>query len=119
MLSDLINRPCVILRRLEGATTDDYGNEIPVEESVETVCELQLRTSRGDSEPGGQGEFSDTDWLLFLLPGTEIRTGDSVEVDGQTYEMVGDPWHARNPRTQQPSHVEAQLRRTASTGDLS
>ena len=117
MLSQLINRPCVIHRRLDTGTTDDYGNLIPDTLDVAAVCELQLRTSRGDNEPDRLGELSDTDWVAYFLPGTVINTGDTLEVDGQRYEMVGEPWHARNPRTQQASHIEAFLRRTASTGD--
>jgi hypothetical protein len=118
-LEDLLNRPCTITRRSESGTIDDYGNDIPDEETVETVCELQQRTRLTDGEPAGQGELSDTRWLLVLPAGTDIRTGDTVEVDGQVYEMFGDPWPARNPRTQEESHVECNLRRTAGTGDAS
>lgn len=110
MLSTLINRPCTIIRRHEGTTRDAHGNLIPDEEEVETVCELQQRQR---SEGDDAGELSDTRWMLFLPAGTEIDTGDGVVVDGQTFEMVGDPWNARNPRTQQESHIEATVRRTA------
>lgn len=109
-LTTLINRPCTITRRSESGNTDDYGNDVPDEETVETVCELQ-QTQR--MEPGNEGELSDTHWTLFLLPGTEISGADVVTVDGESYEVVGDPWNARNPLTQLPSHIEASLRRTA------
>lgn len=114
MLSTLINRPCVITRRLSTGSEDDYGNLIPDESTIETVCELQQKQR---TEPAGQGELSDTQWTLFLLPGDTLRTGDVVTVDDEDYEVVGEPWQARNPRTQLLSHVEATLRRTASTGD--
>lgn len=82
---------------------------MPAEATVETHCELQ---QRGRSEPGSAGELSIGDWVAFFPAGTELTTGDTVTVDGQDYEVAGDPWHARNPRTQTASHVEASLKRT-------
>lgn len=115
MLSQLINRDCTIIRRLESSTTDAHGNEVPEEDLVTTVCEVQQQQRQ---EQGLAGELSDTRWLGFFLPGVELRTGDAVDVDGLgTFELVGDPWPARNPRTQQESHVEATLRRTEGTED--
>lgn len=111
MLAQLLNRPCTILRRSESGSEDDYGNEIPDEQQVETVCELQQRSRQ---EPGNEGELSDTSWLAIFPAGTELDTGDGLLVDDQKYEMVGDPWIARNPRTRAVSHVEATLRRTES-----
>ena len=109
-LSTLLNRPCTIIRRSESEDLDAHFNPILEEVEVQTVCELQQQ--RRD-EPGDHGELSDTRWLLILPAGTAIDTGDGVVVDGDTYEMVGDPWPARNPRTQEESHIEATLRRTA------
>jgi hypothetical protein len=113
-LSELINRDCSITRRTASGSTDDYGNEVATETTVDTVCELQQRNR---SEPDAAGEFSDADWMLILPAGTEITTADTVTVDGQDYEVVGDPWPARNPRTREPSHVEATVRRTAGAFD--
>src|SRR5688572_27552760 len=114
MLETLINRPCQILKRLESTTEDRYGNGIPDEAVIDTVCELQQR--RRD-EPDDQGELSDTYWDLFLPAGTDVNTGDVLIVDGDRYELFGDPWQARNPRTRVESHIEATVRRTASAGD--
>lgn len=110
MLSTLINRPCTIWSRSASTDVDELGDAIDDETATETVCELQQHQR---SEPGDQGEFSDTGWLLFLLPGTALDTSDQVEVDGQVFEVVGAPWEVRNPRTQTVSHIEATLRRTA------
>lgn len=111
MLSQLLNRPCTITSRTASGEIDESGDETYTPTTVETVCELQQR--RRD-EPDAQGEFSDTDWLIFLPAGTAIDTSDTVTVDGVTYEVVGDPWPARNPRTQTVSHVEASLRKAGS-----
>jgi hypothetical protein len=108
MLATLINRPCKLIRRSESGTTDDYGNDIPSEIVVDTVCELQQR--RRD-EPSDQGELSDTVWDAFFLPTEDVRTDDALVVDGGLYEFVGDPWTVRNPRTAADSHIEATARR--------
>lgn len=113
-LETLVNRTCKIVRRLPSDDYDKYGREIPLEDIVDTVCELQQQ--RRD-EPDDQGELSDTRWNLFVKPGTDLRTGDAVIVDGEEYEMVGDPWTARNPRTKAVSHLECTLRRTAASDD--
>lgn len=109
-LAQLLNRPCTIVRRSASGSTDVYGNDVPTETSVSALCELQQHRS---DEEDDQGEVSDTLWKLYLPKDTAVRTGDGVIVDGETYEVVGDPWHARNPRTKAESHIEATLRRTA------
>ena len=46
-----------------------------------------------------------------------MNTSDTVIVDGQEYELVGEPWDARNPRTRAQSHIEATVRRTRGADD--
>lgn len=110
-LARIINRPCTIVRRVASEEKDELGNETTEPVKVETVCELQ-------QQPGfrreDEGEVSDTRWTLFLLPGEEIGVGDAVQVSGAgEYEVFGEPWSARNPRTGQESHIEVAVRRTA------
>lgn len=112
-LSQLLNLPVTILRR-SGGTDDGYGNLVPGEDDVGTVGELQQVRRE---EAGGAGELSDTEWLLILPPDAEINTGDAISIEGRHYELIGDPWVARNPRTQAISHVECTLRRTAGAED--
>lgn len=109
-----MNRPCTLLQRSEGETEDDYGNPIPVETAVETVCEIQQqqRFEREDAD-----ELAESRWLLILPIEQSVNTGDAVVVDGETYELVGDPWRVRNPRTGIHSHIEATVRRTSGPGD--
>ncbi len=104
-----LSRPCVVTARADSGTLDDYGNPTVAETTTETVCELQQQRR---SEAGDQGETSDTHWLLVLPPETLIESADTVTVDGDVYEVVGDPWHAVLPSTGLETHVEASLRRT-------
>jgi len=109
MISDLLTLPATIVRRSsDGTILDIYGNEIPSETRLNTVCELQQqrRTEEGDAVAVG-------DFVLFLPPDTLLDTNDVVIVDGRQYEVIGPPWYARNPRTGQQHHVECSLRRTS------
>lgn len=107
-LTALLNRPCTITTRADGTADDGYGNPTPVATTVTTVCELQQKTR---DEPADEGELSVTQWLAIFPAGTILPTSATVTIDGQVYEVIGDSWAARNPRTQQPSHVEATLKR--------
>ncbi len=116
-LAERINRPCVIITRSNTGTVDDYGNEIPTEGTVETVCEAQPRSS---VEPENMGQLSDEDWTLFFLPADKsyINTASAVWVpDLAEFEVVGAPLPWRNPRTQVESHVHVNVRRTAGSED--
>lgn len=112
MLNQLLNRACIIEARIPGGR-DEYNNETDTVVEVETVCELQQRQRTEVSSTGGRTEVSSTEWLLVLPAGTDLSTGDAVVVDGDRYEVIGEPWQARNPRTSQMSHVEATLKRTS------
>lgn len=109
-LQALLNRPCTITHRAPGTTTDQYGNLVQDVVADTTVCELQAQVGADEAD----GVITEN-WTLFLPAGTLIDGGDAVTVDGDTYEVQGAPWHARNPRTQAQSHVECRLRRTTGT----
>jgi hypothetical protein len=100
-----------IVRRSE--VDDDAFDPAPGETLVVTIGELQ-QTQR--TEPVAEGELSVTTWLLVLPAGTVIDTGDGVIADGSVYEVIGDSWRARNPRTRLESHVECTIKRTGGEG---
>lgn len=104
------------MTRSSTGATDDRGDAVPDTDEVATVCELQQERRQ---EKDQQGELSDTQWVAYFLPGEDLSTADALIVDGQEFELVGDPWQARSPRTQEVSHVEVTLRRTAGSEDAS
>lgn len=108
----LINRSCTVIRREASDEVTPYGDKVRDEVSVSTRCELQQR-GRGE----GEDDISDTRWLAIFLPSEKIHAGYALIVDGETYEVEGEPWRARNPRTQVVSHIEATVRRTGGQGD--
>lgn len=111
-LTTLINTPCTLVLSASSDDADDYGDITGGEPTLrETVCELQQR--RRD-EPGGQGEFSDTEWRVYFLPDEQgLDTADALIVEGARYEFVGDPWLAK-VGTPAMHHIEATVRRTGS-----
>lgn len=109
-----LTRACTILHRVPDGTDDD-GNEKYRDEPVDAVCSLQQEDRE---EPGGSGEFSDTRWLIVLNPDQVVDTAAAVVVDGDTFEVVGEPWAVWNPWEQRFNHVELTARRTAGAGDI-
>lgn len=116
-IENRINRPCVIVTRTESGTTDPYGNEIPNEGAIETVCEAQPRSS---VEPENQAELSEEDWTLFFLPADIglVSTADAIWIpDLFECEVVGAPMPWRNPRTRQEHYLHVNVRRVAGAED--
>lgn len=115
-LAELTQRPCTIIRRSvdDNAAEDSHGNKIPTENQVETTCYFQQdqRLERAEDD-----ELGESKGLAIFRADEALHTGDAVVLDGETYELVGDPWRVENPRTQTTSHVEVTLRRTAGPGD--
>lgn len=117
-IAQLLNLPATIVHRDDSGDEDDYGNAKVTETRVDTVCELQ-RAFRATEEDERLGETSDTLWNVYLPAGTLVSTAAALEIDGQTFELVGEPWAVRNPRTGVESHMEARVRRVAGAGDAS
>lgn len=107
----LLTRSVTLLTRTKSGT-DDYGNTQWDTTEREVQGELQrVQQGEGD-EPGSAGEFSATEWRLFLsaADGPAVVTSDAVEVDGATYEVVGAPWAVWDPKRGQVHHVEVALK---------
>lgn len=114
----LLTLPCTIQNRATGAAQDGFGNPVLAAsgEPVETVMELQ---QQGRTEDDDRGQVGEATWLAIWPAGTTVDEYAQVTTGGATYEVVGPPWAARNPRTRQASHVEATLRRTSGTTEES
>jgi hypothetical protein len=112
-IAGLLTLDCTITSRAGSGTIDDYGDETTDETTVTTVCELQQQQRNETTDPG---TIADSTWLLILPAGTTIGPGDSVTINGDGYELVGEPWAARNPRTELASHVECTVKRVVGAG---
>lgn len=112
-LTALLNRDCTIIRRTTSGTLDADGNDVPGETEVQTVCCLQQARRE---EPAGQGEVSDTEWRVYLAFNESVHTGDAIEVGGESFEVVGEPWRAQDG-SEDMWHLEVTVRRTAGSSD--
>lgn len=105
-LEHLLTRSATLVLRVAVDPTDPDA-ELEAVDGDETSCELQ-QTNETD---GLDGRVQSTTWRLWLPAGVELTGWDAVRVDGELFELEGDPWPVRNPRTSVVSHVEARVRR--------
>lgn len=113
-VADLMTRSATLLRYADSGEVDEYGDAVKTLTETSVSCELQQQRRNEDDE---QAEVAESRWRLFLPAGTEVDTGDAIEVGGDRYELVGEPWPVHNPRTEEISHIEATVRRVAGAGD--
>lgn len=99
----LLTRPATLLER-QPAGEDGYGDQTFKVVSRDVVCELQWAGSREEHEDGTQVST----WRLWLpAEAADLRGWDAVRTDDGVYELNGDPWPVRHPRTGLTHHVEA------------
>lgn len=108
-LAGLLNEPVTIHRRTPALTRDIYGNlEEGDTSTFPTVAYLEQQTA---TEILVDRETYVSDWKGYLLAGTPIAGRDLiVDAAGVTYEVIGLPDTAYNPRTRADSHVVVNLR---------
>ena len=117
MITELINRPVVILTRTDSDELDDAGDAIDTEAALETVAEIQPRTS---DEPSGHPDIADTDWVGFFLPADvdALTSASLVWVPGMgDFKIVGSAMGWRSPFDRDEEYVEVGLNRVAGAGD--
>jgi len=103
----LMTRTAVLLQREQDGPVDEYGNPTWTEVGVPVACELQQESAYEDE--GGVLQL--TTWRLYLPASAPSSGWDALQLGSELYELEGDAWLARNPRTQLDSHVEARVRR--------
>lgn len=109
-LLELMSVPCELLSRYpDPGQTDPYGNPVQTETRTPSLCEIQQVSA---TEDHGDAVESNT-WRLFLPPDVPVRGWDAIELSGTgwRYEIEGDGWEVRNPRTGLVTHIEATVRR--------
>jgi hypothetical protein len=92
----------------QSGAPDDYGDPTEQTSTTTALCEFQQQQRSEDTVDADRQSES---WTLFVEPDATIDGGDRIEIDGVTYQVDGPPWHARNPRTQIETHIEARVRR--------
>lgn len=100
-IHQFIRRPCV-LNHQDPATADEYGDPpLAVIESTDERC--YVTQSRRAEEDAVEVER----WQVYLLPSTVVDANDTVDVDGMTLQLYGNPWTVYDPVTGWATHIEA------------
>jgi hypothetical protein len=94
-------------------TVDEYGSDVPDWEHVTiTVTRGYVQPLyRGDGETMVERDEQRADARLWLLPGIPITGRDRVLVDGDAYEVIGEPGSWRPPMNARARFTQAEIRR--------
>jgi hypothetical protein len=107
-LDALLTRAATLYRRTYDGPPDELGDPTWTEITGPVACELQ---QAGSTEALGDAVQVST-WRVFLPVGaSDVGGWDALELDGDRYELVGDPWPVWNPRLAAYDHVEALVQR--------
>lgn len=94
-------------------TEDVYGNDVPG--TPTEICVPGCAVSPRDSTGAGTNEITDArdtvivGLTLYAPAGTDIRATDQVRVNGELYEVDGQPGRFRSPFTSSAGPVVVAL----------
>lgn len=100
MDSRLLTTPCQIVTVVAGSL-DEYGDATRTSSTASTTCHLQQDQS---SEQGGVIEQSR--WRVYLPASVSLSGADHLVINGDSYNLTGDPWPVIRPTTGKVDHVE-------------
>ena len=111
---ELLSHPAtIIVRTPDPANADEYGNPGSIETEFPTLAEIQQESATETNSDA----VETTTWRVFLPPDAPTRGWNALQIEdgsiegGSRFELEGDAWQVRNPRTGLISHVEARVRR--------
>lgn len=100
----LLKRTATLLRRTYADAEDEFGDVV----ADETVGEVAVEIQQAGSAEAHEGAVMRSNWRVFLPAEVDDVGGwDALELEGERYELEGDPWAAFNPRLGVVTHVEA------------
>lgn len=92
MLPSFANQSIVIVRpgtkESRGSTIPDWSQDKVTKKTI-TGCSVQPSTT-SISQDGRVLGISDS-WTAYLPEGTDVKAGDHIEFDGNTYSINGEP----------------------------
>ena len=94
---------------------DENGDIVEHETTTKVRCWLGRlgRAVRGEGEETAFANTQTADAQLWLPAGTVVSGLDRIEINGTTWEIIGPPDEAPNPRRGgEISHIEANVRAT-------
>lgn len=102
----LFDRAVTVHHMMETSTRGTYGGRTLTDAATQT----RGRLSRLSAQELGVGtDLALTNMKLFLPADVVVGFKDHVEVDGQTFDVVGDPYVVHD--TSGPHHIEVTVNR--------
>lgn len=109
MLPSFANQTITVARAK--TTTTSRGSEVPdwtnTDKTTVTGCSIQP-ASTSLSQDGRILGIADG-WTAYVPEGTDVKAGDRIEFDGQTFEINGEPRKWTGPM--RTSHIQLNLTR--------
>jgi hypothetical protein len=92
-------------------TGDDDVFGDPGETTSTRSWRCWISQSSRDEDTGG-GDRQDETFTIYMEPTAKVAGSDRVTVNDATFEVIGPPWTATNPRTGIDEMVVATIKRT-------
>lgn len=107
MLPSFANQTIDVVRPKK--TTTSRGSEVPdwsdAKKTTVTGCSIQP-ASTSLSQDGRVLGINDG-WTAYVPEGTDVKAGDRIEFDGETYDINGEPRKWTGPS--RTSHIQLNL----------
>lgn len=100
-----------LVRRVLSSSRDEYGNDAYTEVSSDVPGVPVWASGMSEITQGRDTVISDLTAFLTLPAGVDVASIDKVRVDGNDYEVVGQPNDFPSPLTGFDPGVLVQLRR--------
>lgn len=103
----LMKLPATITPIAAGGVDEYNDDELEPGTPIDTVCwfEQQQRSENL------RDDTTEATFAVYLPPDTTLNPADQIAVEDFTFEVIGPPWTAIDPRTTFATHVEATARR--------
>lgn len=97
--------PCVV-HHVDPGPVDEYGDHPPAVGSATSTRCCMAQNSRGED-----AEIERERWSWYGHPEVALDANDEIDVNGATFQVIGDPWRVIDPVTGRATHLEATVER--------
>ena len=107
MLPSFCNQSIKVVRAKK--TTNSRGSEVPdwSDTTKTTVSGCSIQPASTSLSLDGRILGISDGWTAYVPEGTDVKVGDHIEFDGETYEINGEPRKWTGPS--RTSHIQLNL----------
>jgi len=106
----MMNADVTLTYKPEQTGVDGYNHPVYGDARVVTV-KGYYRPRRADTVIGGGSELLKAEAMVFLQPSVDTEDVDSIEVEGMSFYLDGDPMEHWNPSRSRVAYKRLYLRR--------